>query len=156
MSKVVIFGGSGGLAELLIKDFLEMGCFVDSITRNSSKSSNNLVSLNSNFPEKFCNKKVDSHYSEFIFEKDYDILILPQSIFDPNELVNKKNEEIDNEINVGFTELIKITKTFEKMPPISRNFKNIAIIGSSSAYSGLEEPLPIVQLNTDYLVSLEH
>ena len=137
MSKVVIFGGSGGLAELLIKDFLDMGCFVDSITRNSSKSSNNLVSLNSNFPEKFCNKKVDSHYSEFIFEKDYDILILPQSIFDPNELIKKKNEEIDKEINIGFTELIKITRNFlRKYPPVNNKFKNIAIIGSSSAYSG--------------------
>ena len=137
MSKVVIFGGSGGLAELLIKDFLDVGCFVDAITRHSSKSSNNLVSFNSNFPQNFCNKKVDSHYSEFIFEKDYDILILPQSIFDPNELVNKKNEEIDKEINIGFTELIKITRNFlKKYPPVNNKFKNIAIIGSSSAYSG--------------------
>ena len=120
MSKVVILGGSGGLAELLIKDFIDMGCFVDSITRNSSKSSNNLVSLNSNFPEKFCNKKVDSHYSDFIFEKDYDILILPQSIFDPNELINKKNEEIDKAIE----NWSKICKLITQAEDQSSNFED--------------------------------
>lgn len=139
MSKIAIFGASGGLGELLIEDFLNKDCFVDGITRKNSKLTKNLDEFYETFPKNFCKKEVNLNYSEFIFEKDYDILILPQSIFDPNELVNKKNEEIDKEINIGFTELIKITRNFlKKYPPVDNKFKNIAIIGSSSAYSGFK------------------
>ena len=38
MKQIGIFGASGGLAEFLINDFLEKECYVDAITRRSSKS----------------------------------------------------------------------------------------------------------------------
>ena len=136
MVKVAIFGAKGGLAQCLINDCLKKGCFVDAISREVSNSKNNLENLKIDYPNKLAIKSVKHNYSEFQFKTEYDILIMTQSIFTPKELIKKSDTEIDQEINVGFTEIIKITKNFlSQFPPKNNDFKNIAIIGSTSAYS---------------------
>ena len=137
MVKVAIFGAKGGLAECLIKDCLIQGNFVDAITRETSIATNKLVELKEIYPNKLSIKSIENSYSQFHFQTEYDIIILTQSIFEPKELIRKSDDEIDREIRVGFTEIIKITKNFlSKYPPKNSNLKNIAIIGSSSSYNG--------------------
>ena len=140
MKKVVIFGASGGLASFLINDFVLENCLVDGITR-SKKVCEEKYDLILKKSHRHLNiKEVNENYSEFEFQKDYDILILPQSVFEPNELINKNDSEIENEIKVGLTEIIKITRNFlNKFPPKNNGSKNIAIIGSTSAYSGFKK-----------------
>ena len=137
MVKVAIFGASGGLAECLIKDSLRQECFVDAITRENSDSKSKLNEIKKIYRDRLDIKTVVNLYSKFNFQIEYDTLILTQSIFSPQELIKKSDDAINREIDVGFTEIIKITRNFLlKFPPKNNNLKNIAIIGSTSSYSG--------------------
>ena len=140
MKKVVIFGASGGLASFLINDLIQNNCLVDGITRNKKSCLEKIDLLLKKSHSRLIIKEVNENYSEFEFQKDYDVLILPQAVFEPKELINKNDTEIENEIKIGFTEIIKITRNFlNKFPPKNNDSKNIAIIGSTSSYSGFKK-----------------
>jgi len=130
VKKVLIFGGSGGLAKKLITDFLILNYEVSVVTRMQNKTTENKGIFSIFY--------VDKKYSEFNPEVFYDIVIFTQCLFDPCELVGINEERIVIEFDVGLIQPILLTKRFMQLNYTSIK-QDICFIGSTSAYSGFKK-----------------
>jgi NAD(P)-dependent dehydrogenase (short-subunit alcohol dehydrogenase family) len=130
VKKVLIFGGSGALAEKLIADFLILNYEVSIVTRIQNKTSESKGKLSRFF--------VDQNYLEFNPELFYDIVIFTQCLFDPCELVGIDEERIVLEFDVGLVQPILLTKRFLQLSHTGTR-QDICFIGSTSAYSGFKK-----------------
>jgi len=135
VKKVLIFGGSGGLAGKLISSFLDIGYIVDIVTRSNKN--------NCTYDNRVNVFYVKLDYLEFVTKINYDIIFFCQCLFDPCELINTTDEAILNQFRVGLIDPIIITKKLLQLNAIASDIiskkQDFCYIGSTSAYAGFKK-----------------
>jgi short-subunit dehydrogenase len=130
VKKIIIFGGSGGLAEKLINDFYLSNYEVSVVTRVQNKTTRS--------NDKILSHYVDINYLEFYPKIFYDIVIFTQCLFEPCELVSVDDKRINAEFEIGLIQPIILAKRFLQLNKLN-NKQDICFIGSTSAYSGFKK-----------------
>lgn len=139
MSTATIFGASGGLARALSTELLAQGWQVNAVCRAARAQI-----VREEFALQIQNKQMHIHlvknrYTEFQFIEPSDTLILTQALFEPSPLVEMSQEAIDDEVLVGLSEPIAITRSFlHTHPSVQGARRNICFVGSTSAYAGFK------------------
>jgi NAD(P)-dependent dehydrogenase (short-subunit alcohol dehydrogenase family) len=135
--KALLFGASGGLAAALGRRMFTEGWRVDLVTRAPRRQSVELsfaASLASGQAHLFI---CQDRYSEFEVSENYDVIFFSQALFAPSPLIDMRAFTIGEEIEVGLTEPIRLTRQilarFSAKSGVRRDF---CYIGSTSAYEG--------------------
>ena len=139
MKTATVFGASGGLARSLVSKLLVEGWRVDAVCR--ARSADRLTEEFARSIEKQQLKILVIHerYNEFEFSAQSDVLILTQALFEPALLTEMSPGQIENEVSVGLTDQISLTRAFlRSFPPSSTRRRDICFIGSTSAYAGFK------------------
>jgi NAD(P)-dependent dehydrogenase (short-subunit alcohol dehydrogenase family) len=133
----LIFGASGGLATAIARDLLARDWRVELVTRRAKRDEVRNCFADAVDQQRariFC---VDSEYSSFIPEKRCDLYFFPQALFSPMPLTGMEEREIEREIEVGLTDVIRLVRNLlELHPPDDRERQDFCFIGSTSSYAG--------------------
>jgi NAD(P)-dependent dehydrogenase (short-subunit alcohol dehydrogenase family) len=136
----IIFGASGGLARSLTEDFLARGWKVDLVSRASRR---NL--LDARFRDAIAAGAVRvftvaNSYPEFAANQPYQAYLFTQALFEPKQLVETAAGRIEQEIAVGLSDPIRLTRSLLLAhPPAPTERRDFAFIGSTSAYAGFSK-----------------
>ena len=139
MKKAAIFGASGGLARALAKELLAQDWSVVAICRAARAEI-----VRDQFHAQIAAGTIRLHevgdrYSEFQFENTFDAVIFTQALFDPRPLSEMASDEIIDEVAVGLTEPVLLTRDFlRSYPARNRMRRNVCFVGSTSAYAGFK------------------
>jgi NAD(P)-dependent dehydrogenase (short-subunit alcohol dehydrogenase family) len=136
----LIFGASGGLANAIAKSLLVRGWKVDLVSRESRRSQ---------IEERFFDSitagvlrvfTVANSYTEFVATQPYQAYLFTQALFAPKLLVETVDGRIGEEIAVGLTDPIILTRSLlVAHPPAPTERRDFAFIGSTSAYAGFKK-----------------
>lgn len=136
----LIFGASGGLANSLADDLLARGWKVDLVTRASRRSvleARHRAAIASGDARVIT---VAGSYAEFAAERPYRAYLFTQALFEPRLLVETASERIEQEIAVGLTDPILLTRCLLRAhPPTATDRRDFAFVGSTSAYAGFKK-----------------
>lgn len=137
--KAILFGASGGLATAVARRLLERGWQLDMVTR-----ADKLETLRTRFDSAIaaghaCIQTVDQCYTEFEPSEKYDAHFFMQALFAPSALTEMDDVRIEEEISVGMTGQIVLTrKLLASNPPLAEERRDFCYIGSTSAYAGFK------------------
>lgn len=137
--RALIFGASGGLAQAVADKLLAEGWNVDLATRAARK-----VMVRERFEEAIAAGRVkivavQDRYTELEQDGAYDAYVFNQALFEPKPLVETSDARVQQEIAVGLTEPIELTRSIlRKFPPAPEARVDFAFIGSTSAYAGFK------------------
>ncbi len=140
MVKAILYGASGGLAEALALRLLNDGWQLDLITRVTRE-----YKVKQTFADFIASGRVQiflvaDRYSDFAITERYDAHFLTQALFSPSPLTGMSSAAIENEITVGLTDLILITRNLlNKSTPQYDQRQDFCYIGSTSAYAGFRD-----------------
>ena len=133
--KGIVFGASGGLATALADACVERQWKVDLITRPTR-----LAEVERRHKEAIREGNVQVHaverYAEFQAAGAYDAYFFTQAIFAPAPLTSTDDAAIREQIEVGLTEPIRLTRRLLAEHPPSGERRDYCFIGSTSAYAG--------------------
>lgn len=140
MSTATIFGASGGLARALSHELLGHGWQVNAVCRAARAECVRQEFDPQIRAHQMHLHSVESEYTEFEFSRPSDLVILTQALFEPASLTAMASEAITDEVSVGLTDPILITRSFLRaFPSIPGVRRNICFIGSTSAYAGFKD-----------------
>ena len=137
---VLIFGATGGLATSLAGDFLSRGWKVDLVSRISRSLA--LETCYSDFLAAGSVRvfTVAKSYAEFIADRPYRTYLFTQALFEPKRLIETVVGRIEQEIAVGLTDPIRLTRSLLlSHPPTPTERRDFAFIGSTSAFAGFSK-----------------
>jgi NAD(P)-dependent dehydrogenase (short-subunit alcohol dehydrogenase family) len=136
-SSALIFGASGGLAIALANDLLARGWTVDLVSRESRRS---MVEERFSGPIAHGAARlitVAHRYAEFQAHRPYNAYIFTQALFEPRPLSEIADGRVEEEIQVGLTDPISLTRSLlRNHPPAREERRDFAFIGSTSSYAG--------------------
>ncbi len=139
MRIATIFGSSGGLARALCRELLGQGWQVHAVCRVARAES-----IRQEFETQILAKQIHLHtvetkYTEYDFSRPSDLMILTQALFEPSSLTDMALKAITDEVAVGLTDPMLITRAFlQKFPPVAGVRRDICFVGSTSAYAGFK------------------
>ena len=139
MRSATIFGASGGLARALTRELLDHRWQVNAVCRIARAEI-----LRQEFEPQIRAHQmhlhtVENEYTEFEFLCPSDVIIMTQALFEPAPLTSMALKAITDEVAVGLTHPMRITRAFlQKFPPVAGVSRNICFIGSTSAYAGFK------------------
>jgi short-subunit dehydrogenase len=137
--KALLCGASGGLASALASQLLERGWYLDLVTRAERADS-----LQSRMAGALSNGRVriipiDADYGDFTPSDRYDAHFFLQALFEPSALVSMDSQRILNEVMIGLTSHILLTRRLLlASPPQAGERRDFCYIGSTSAYAGFK------------------
>jgi 3-hydroxybutyrate dehydrogenase len=133
----LIFGGSGGLAGALADELVAQGWKVDVACRSSRRSA---VDARYGAQVEAGTVRVleaGESYAKFVADRRYDAYVFAQALFEPKPLVEMADGRIEQEVAVGLTEPMLLTRSLLKdFPAEVSKRSDFAFIGSTSAYAG--------------------
>ena len=139
MKRVAIFGASGGLARALASELLTRGWAVDAICRTVKAD---IISTQFDGQMKdgtFCIHQVRDRYSEFKFHYAFDAVFIAQALFEPCPLSEVAANQVNDEITIGLTDPILLTRDFlRSFPPCKGKRRDVCFAGSTSSYAGFK------------------
>jgi NAD(P)-dependent dehydrogenase (short-subunit alcohol dehydrogenase family) len=136
----LIFGASGGLANAIADDLLTRGWKVDLVSRSSRRAL-----LEERFRDSIAAGKarvltVAASYAEFAADQPYQAYLFTQALFEPKLLVDTACGRVEQEIAVGLTDPILLTRSLLlSHPPAPTERCDFAFTGSTSAYAGFKK-----------------
>jgi NAD(P)-dependent dehydrogenase (short-subunit alcohol dehydrogenase family) len=134
--RAVVFGASGGLATQVAQRLLDRAWHVDLVTRaqkTGALRARFAAQLEADRARLFTVEK----YGEFDSAEPYDAHFFPQALFRPSPLADMQLAGIEEEIAVGLTSHIGLTrKLLTAHPPRAGERKDFCYIGSTSSYAG--------------------
>lgn len=135
--KALIIGASGGLASSLAHAFFERGYWIDLVTREARRETVEQCHAKAIASGRERLFAVRDCYSEFDPQEAYDTCIFTPSLFSPRALTAMNDVEIAEEIRVGLSDHICLTrKMLARHAPTPGARQDYCYIGSTSAYAG--------------------
>jgi NAD(P)-dependent dehydrogenase (short-subunit alcohol dehydrogenase family) len=135
--KALVFGGSGGLATALTMELVERQWQVDVVTRGAKcrvVEQHHAKSISAGMIRVFT---VAERYADFRPAQAYDSHFFTQALFLPSPLTAMNVDSIQQEVQVGLTEPIQLTRNLlTQYPPAAGERRDYCFIGSTSAYAG--------------------
>lgn len=136
----LIFGASGGLATAVAEKLLARGWEVDLVSRESRRTQVERCFAGSISAGAVRVFTVANGYTEFIAARPYQCYVFTQALFEPRLLIDTIDGRIEDEIAVGLTGPIMLTRSLLRAhPPMSDERRDFAFIGSTSAYAGFKK-----------------
>jgi NAD(P)-dependent dehydrogenase (short-subunit alcohol dehydrogenase family) len=135
--KALVFGGSGGLATALTVALVERQWQVDVVTRGAKRLL--IERRHSKSIEEGTVRviTVAERYADFHPVQAYDSHFFTQALFSPRPLTEMDGHSIQQEVQVGLTEPIQLTRNLlAEYPPSAGERRDYCFIGSTSAYAG--------------------
>jgi 3-hydroxybutyrate dehydrogenase len=120
--RALVYGGSGGLAQSLIKALSDQDWAVDIVTRRGGDAASD--------------HQVEKLYSEFAPVFAPDAVFFPQALFVRKSLTATGDDEIEQSLTVGLTDIIKTVRNLLAADTDRDRRVDYAFIGSTSAYAG--------------------
>ena len=117
MSRALIYGASGDLAQAVTAAFQGRDWTVDEVTRDADLTA----------------------YSDYRPKGLHDAYVFPQAVFLKKPLAETTDAEIDAVIGVGLTEIAKCLRNLLAIPAPLDQRLDYCIIGSTSAYAGFKD-----------------
>ncbi len=139
MVKALVFGASGGLASSIAEQYLLRGGEVGLVTREGR-----LKQVADRFAAPVAAGKATIHsiqdsYTSFSAKEPYNAYFFTQALFNPTPLTGMTGERIADEIAVGLTDLILLTRSLLLAhPPASGERRDFCFTGSTSSYAGFK------------------
>lgn len=136
----LVFGASGGLAAAIADNLLASGWRVDLVSRASRR-----VMVEERFAAAIASGTakvltVKNSYAEFVAAQPYQSYVFTQALFEPKPLVEMTDGRVEDEVTVGLTDPILLTRSLLKAhPPQANERRDFAFIGSTSAYQGFKK-----------------
>jgi NAD(P)-dependent dehydrogenase (short-subunit alcohol dehydrogenase family) len=134
-----MWGAWGGVGHALAAVFLARGGSVDLVTRAARHTE-----LETRFKDAIAEGHVRvipvaGSYVEFAAERPYRAYVFAQALFEPKLLVEMSDERLTEEVSVGLTDPMRLTRALLKAhPPGAEERRDFAFIGSTSAYAGFK------------------
>lgn len=122
--KALIYGGSGGLAQSLIKSLTARHWAVEIVTRKGSSCTGEAV---------FC---AEASYAEYVPDAVPDAIFFPQSVYFRKPLVETSEAEIEDMLRVGLVDIVKSLRGLLAVDTDPDRRTDYALIGSTAAYAG--------------------
>lgn len=147
--KALVFGASGGLGSLVAERLVQRGWQTDLVSRQQKASS-----VQQRFAAALQDGRarlhlVDTDYLEFKPQQYYDAVFFLQALFELRALVEMEEARVADEIAVGLTSHILLTRRLLILdPPLQPGQRNFCYIGSTSAYAGFK--------NTSVYCAIKH
>ncbi len=139
MKTVAILGASGGFATAAAHEFLNRDWQVDAICRAVRANVVKDIFAQQLQSAHLKIYTVENRYTEFNFTRNYDAVVFTQALFDPAPLPTIADGRILDEVTVGLTDPMELTRLFlREFPSVSGMRRNICFIGSTSAYAGFK------------------
>lgn len=139
MKTAIVFGASGGLARALCSELLDQGWQVDAVCRAQRADLVQQEFAAQISVGQMRLSLVQKRYTEFVFERPSDAVIFTQALFEPMPLQGMTTESVSDEVTVGLTDPMNLTRSFLQAFPLAmEERKNICFVGSTSAYAGFK------------------
>jgi NAD(P)-dependent dehydrogenase (short-subunit alcohol dehydrogenase family) len=137
--KALVFGASGGLASSIAKQYLRRGDEVGLVTRATR-----MKQVTARFATPVAAGRaslltIQESYASFSATQPYNAYFFTQALFNPTPLVGMTGERIEDEITVGLTDPIQLTRSLLLAhPPAANERRDFCFIGSTSSYAGFK------------------
>jgi NAD(P)-dependent dehydrogenase (short-subunit alcohol dehydrogenase family) len=134
--KAILFGASGGLATAVARRLLDRSWQVDLVTR-AAKADALRTRFAAQLAKGQARLRTLAQYTEFDPAEPYDAHFFLQALFRPSPLTNMQASGIEEEIAVGLTGHVLLTrKLLAAHPPRPDERRDYCYIGSTSSYAG--------------------
>ena len=135
--RALVFGGSGGLATALTVALVERQWQVDVVTRSAKRELIERHHSKSISDGAVRVLTVAERYAEFRPAQAYAAHFFTQALFSPGPLAAMDRDSIRQEVEVGLTDPIELTRNLlADSPPSPGERRDYCFIGSTSAYAG--------------------